>query len=351
MSLPHVRIALPWLQAALAAAAANETLPPLDSLRWLTGRGRFGAHPVDAWREWLLEPVAGARSLRSTPAGPAVAAQFQRQGQTSGSWCLAQPVHLAAGLDHLRLAPLRAAALADEEAQALAATVSAHFAEGGPQVMGWFGGVWLLHFAAAVECTTQPPEIVVGHNVHDCMPAGPQGARVRSLMNEIQMLLHEHPVNAQRERARKLPVNAWWLWGFGAVVPPQSSAAATTGSSAVDGWSLDTDDPWLRALWGACGTGHAPVAVAAGADADAATRAVVAPQCHMLIGQSQPPAHDEEQSLAAIDSGLLAWLVRQVRDGTIGRVDLLAGDRTIALDRAARLRFWRRPAAVQRWLD
>jgi hypothetical protein len=277
-----------------------------------------------------------------------VAAQLHSQGQAPGSWCLAQPVHLAAGLDHLRLAPLRAAVLADEEARALAATVGAHFAEGDPQIMGWLGGVWLLHFAAAVDCTTQPPEIVVGHNVHDCMPSGPQGARVRSLMNEIQMLLHEHPVKARRERARQLPVNAWWLWGFGAGEPPQSSSAATAGLPAVDGWSLDTDDPWLHALWGARGTGHAPVAVAT--DADAVARPAAAPQCHMLIGQSQPPTLDDAESLAAIDSGLFAWLARQVRDGTIGRVDLLAGDRTLALDRAARLRFWRRPAAAERWL-
>jgi len=348
VSLPQVRVALPWLQAALAAAAANETLPPLDSLRWLGGRGRFGMHPADAWRDWLLEPVTGAPSLRSMPAGPAVAARFEQHGAASGSWCLAQPVHLAAGLDHLRLAPLRAAALADEEAQSLAATVGAHFAGGDPQVMGWFGGVWLLNFAAVVECSTHPPEIVVGHNVHDCMPSGPQGARVRSLMNEIQMLLHEHPVNARRERARQLPVNAWWLWGFGAGVPSQAPAAATAGVPAVDDWSLDADDAWLRAWWGARGAGHAPVAVAA--DADAAARAAAAPRCHMLIGQTQPPAHDDEESLAAIDSGLLAWLVRQVRAGTISRVDLLAGDRTLALDRTARLRFWRRPAAAARWL-
>ena len=345
VSLPQVRVALPWLQSALAAAAANETLPPLDSLRWLGGRGQFGVHAAAAWREWLLEPVTGAPSLRATPAGPAVAARLQRHDQAPGWWCLAQPVHLAAGLDHLRLAPLGAAALADEDAQSLAATVSAHFAGSDPQVMGWHGGVWLLHFAAATECATHSPEIVVGHNVHDCMPSGPHGARVRSLMNEIQMLLHEHPVNARRERARQLPVNSWWLWGFGAGVPPQPSAAATTGLPAEDGWTLETDDPWLRALWGARGTGHAPLAVAA----DAAARAIAAPQRHMLIGQSQPPAHDDGQSLAAIDSGLLAWLVRQVRDGTIGRVDLLAGDRTLVLDRAARLRFWRRPAAAERW--
>jgi hypothetical protein len=342
VSLPQVRVALPWLQSALAAAAANETLPPLDALRWLSGRGQFGVHAPETWREWLLDAVAGAPSLRTTPAGPAVAARFQQPVQASGSWCLAQPVHLAAGLDHLRLAPLGAAALADEDANSLAATVSAHFAGADPQISGWHDGAWLLHFAAATECATYSPELVVGHSVRDCLPSGPHGARVRSLMNEIQMLLHEHPVNAQRERARQLPVNAWWLWGFGAGVPSHFPAAATARLPGVDDWSLVTDDAWLRALWGEEGADRLA--------ADAVTTGAAAPRRHLLIAPTRPPAHEDAESLAAIDSGLLAWLVRQVRDGAIGRLDLLAGDRTLALGRTARLQFWRRPTAAQRWL-
>src|SRR2546430_884920 len=41
--------------------------------------------------------------------------------------------------------------------------------------------------------------------------------RFHALMNEAQMLLHEHPVNAERE-ARGLPaLNSIWFWGGGVI--------------------------------------------------------------------------------------------------------------------------------------
>ena len=73
-------------------------------------------------------PSAGRISLRSWPAGPALALANGFDCAGPGSWCVAQPVHLAAGLDHLRLAPLAQAALTDEDASALGALVSSHFA-------------------------------------------------------------------------------------------------------------------------------------------------------------------------------------------------------------------------------
>ena len=78
-----------------------------------------------------------------------------------------------------------------------------------------------------------------GLNLRDLMPAGRDGARVRSLVNEIQMLLHEHPVNAARLARRQPVINSVWLWGIGSLekvfparLPP-----------------LYTDDAWLAGLW------------------------------------------------------------------------------------------------------
>jgi hypothetical protein len=177
-----------------------------------------------------------------------------------------------------------------------------------------------------LECTTQPPDAVTGHDVHDSMPAGRDGARIRSLMNEIQMLLHEHPVNARRERARQLPVNGWWLWGFGA----QSLATSVDDQ----GWSMRTDDPWLSALW-----------------PDAVMPLTTALEGDTLIAMAHPPSPDNGQALADIDSGVLRWLAILVREGRIRQLDLLAGDRELSLKAAARWAFWRRPLAVSGWLQ
>ena len=98
MAVSRVRVALPWLQAALAEASANDTLPAMKALRWLGGRGRLLSGELRGWREWLLEPVGGADLLSQWPAGPALARESGLTGAGSGAWCIAQPVHLAARL-------------------------------------------------------------------------------------------------------------------------------------------------------------------------------------------------------------------------------------------------------------
>ncbi|MGB7739862.1 MAG: hypothetical protein WBM03_12185 [Steroidobacteraceae bacterium] len=334
MAAARVRVALPWLQMALADASVNDAPPAMDALRWLGGRGRLVCGEPRAWRGWLLEPVGGANLLAHWPAGPVLALENGLTAAGPGSWCVAQPVHFAAGLDHLRLAPLAQAALTEDDASALGALVGAHFGTDELTVAAFVEGAWLLRCARSIDCSTQPPDAVVGHNVHEFMPAGRDGARVRSLMNEIQMLLHEHPVNLRREGARQLPVNGWWLWGFGDV-------AAGALADRVDRWSLRTDDRWLRAVWSALGSDAADITAAA----DDLLRG------DTLVALSRPPAERTEDSLASVDAGLLSVLASNVRAGTIQSVDLLAGSATLRIERSARLRFWRRPVDLSRWLE
>jgi hypothetical protein len=342
MAAPRVRVALPWLQGALAEASVNDVLPAMQALRWLGGRGRLQPGEPRSWREWLLEPAGGADVLARWPAGVAIANQGGLTAAGAGSWCVAQPVHLAAGLDHLRLAPLAQAAPTEVEARELGASVSSHFGGDELTVVAFVQGAWLLRLARSIDCSTQPPDAAVGHNVHDFMPAGRDGARIRSLMNEIQMLLHEHPVNQRRESVRRLPVNGWWLWGFGdaaADVSPEVPADAS--ADRVDRWSLRTDDRWLRALWHARGGDQGDITAAAGDRLRGDT----------LIALSQPPAERPEDSIESVDAGLMSMLASNVRAGKIQSVDLLAGSATLRIESSARLQFWRRPVALSRWLE
>lgn len=326
MTRSRLRVALPWLQSVLAEAAARETLPSLESLAWLGGRGRLRVLAGVAWRDWLVAPLGAAAALGEAPAGPALARHLGNAVDGTGSWCLAQPVSLAAGLDHIRMGGLPEARPTGEEATALAATVTAHFGADGLAVVGFVDGAWLLRFDTPVVCATQPPDAVVGHDVHDAMPSGRDGARVRSLMNEIQMLLHEHPVNLRRERARQLPINGWWLWGFG--------ARARVPLAANPGWALRTDDPWLRALWVDAG---APDASAVNGDT--------------LLALAQPPAAEQAQALAEVEAQLLRPLAARLRAGALAGVELLVGDRELTVTRAGCRAFWRRGLDPMRWLE
>src|SRR2546423_11819725 len=62
--------------------------------------------------------------------------------------------------------------------------------------------------------------------------------RFHALMNEAQMLLHEHPVNAEREARGEPALNSIWFWGGGVV-----DAAKPRPFSAVI-----ADDPLARGL-------------------------------------------------------------------------------------------------------
>jgi hypothetical protein len=333
MAAARVRVALPWLQAALAESSANDSLPAMPALRWLGGRGQLETDEPRTWREWLLEPVGGADLLAHWPAGYALALENRLTAAGTGSWCVAQPVHFAAGIDHLRLAPLAQAALTEDDASALGALVSSHFGTDELTVAAFVQGAWLLRFARSIDCSTQPPDAVVGHDVHDFMPAGRDGARIRSLMNEIQMLLHEHPVNQRRERARRLPVNGWWLWGFG-------DGVADAPRAGINRWRVHSDDRWLRALGHALGSEPGDIANVGNETLRGDT----------FVALSQPPAERVEESLASVDAGLLSMLAANVRAGRMHSLALLVGNATLHIDSSARFRFWRRPVAVSRWL-
>ena len=325
-NIPRVRLALPWIEAALTEAKANGTLPALDALAWLAGRGNPASIGAD-WRSWLMGAVdqAARDAFAASKAGPCLAASGGVGPGTAAGWAVAQPVHLATGMDHLRLAPLADARPDPEEVEALASTLRGHFAGEVFGFVDYLDGAWIVRCDEEFDTVTHDPVDLVGRNIHDYMPGGPQGARIRSVMNEIQMVLHEHAVNERRTRMRQLPINALWLWGFG------TYASAPTPLPELRNWSLHSDDLWLRAFWQVHGGEE---------------RALGAPDAfegNALFAMTQPPTSDPAEALAEVDSSLLARLCQAVQSGSIRSLDLLTGNVVQTLDSRSRFRFWRRP--------
>lgn len=327
---PHVRVALPWVHDAVSELRSAGPAAPLPALRWIAGRGNR-VRVARPWREWLVAVpgASAADALGHWSAGAALAAAAGAGPGLAPAWGVAQPVHLAAGLDHLRLAPLADAVPQADEVEAIAATVRSHLAGDAFQLAEFVDGAWIVRCEERVAAVTQAPADLVGCDIRDAMPDGPDGARLRSVMNEIQMLLHEHSVNQRRERRRQLPINALWLWGFGAL------PAVAASPPAVRRWELRADDLWLQAYWRA----HAGEAAAPGYGRNE--------RRDTLVALSQPPTGDAAEALAEIDSSLLARLVDAVQAGGLRALEVHTGRVCYVLDRHSRLRFWRRPADLQ----
>ena len=127
----------------------------------------------------------------------------------------ADPVHLIADRADVGLAQ-RVDDLAVDEASALADMLNAHFAADGLRFVTTRPDAWFARLPRAIDAATTPVDAVRGHGIYPFLPHGHDAVTLRGWQNEIQMLLHEHPVNAAREARNAIAVTGFWLWGGGA---------------------------------------------------------------------------------------------------------------------------------------
>ena len=139
-----------------------------------------------------------------------------------------RPCHWQIGMDSVRVLEPARLDLPEAESRALLATVQALLAEDDIALRyvrpdAWlaqgelFRGLTTWSLARALQRPLTPDALAAAS-------APAQGARLRRLQNECQMLLHTHAVNEAREAARQWPVNALWIEGTGALQQPAAPA-------------------------------------------------------------------------------------------------------------------------------
>ena len=208
----HVRLLIPDIfppDPAFMALLAERRFPALETL---VSRARRGSGEWHSLEQWLLECFAVERQQDWPSAAFALLGDQGEPGEAF--WMHAEPVHLRAERDSLRLADASMLEISLEEADALVGTLTRHF---GPeleiqvrQATRWY--------ARVAEPPAEPTVPIVEVADRSIAP-GSASLGWNTLMNEIQMLLHEHPVNAERELRGEPPINGIWLWGGGRLAP------------------------------------------------------------------------------------------------------------------------------------
>lgn len=201
---------------------ASLSLPQLA--RRLPALTETGRDEGDEWSLSTPHERAIARALGwAGPDGglPWAARQLAALGHDPGvlSWGLLTPVHWHLGTEQLSMGDPAALMLSDDDSRTLFAAVEDLFTSEG-FVMLW--GAPLAWFVAHESLAAMPcasPDRVIGRNVDRWLPASREARLVRRLQNEVQMLLHTHPLNAGREARGLLPVNSFWLSGCGPAQP------------------------------------------------------------------------------------------------------------------------------------
>jgi len=140
--------------------------------------------------------------------------------QARGAYVLrADPVTLVAGRDDVMLAG-RVDDLESDEAASLVDTLNRHFAEDAIAFHAPRTDAWFVTARERVPVDTdalRPNEAIGTH-----LPRGAHGATWRRWLSEMQMLLHEHPVNRRREEDGRAQVTGIWM-SAGGTLPSTST--------------------------------------------------------------------------------------------------------------------------------
>ena len=276
--------------------------------------------------------AAGSAGSRDAAVAPAA-------DDTPGAvWMRADPVHLRAGPTRLVLMEPASLGLSVEEARAIAGWLAAHPHGPDLDLEVRRADAWYVRLPAAPRVRTSAPSAAHGDDARHHLPAGPDAPAWHARMNEIQMLLHECPVNAGRERAGRLPVNSLWFWGAGAL----PAASPSPPSSSWDALHGDGDLIRGAAAWCGIPAGPRPDAAHAWlAGTPAGRRLLVLPDLHAPARDADTGAWRE--AIAQLDAQWLSPLADALARGRLGRVAIHAGAGAgLAITRREARRWWRR---------
>lgn len=328
----HCELIVPGLFAESSGARA-------PGLELLLARGRASSAQSESVEAWLqerfgldVEPIA-AGALTVAASG----------GDPSGDcWARADPVHLRLLRERLIVVPSAAFTLAAEEAGALVESLNAHF---GDRLLltAVEPARWCARLDQELAFNAPSPLDAAGRDVDLALRIGGEaGKRWAKLLNEIQMLLHAHPVNHAREARGEPVVNSLWLWGAG-----------SAPSDAKSRWqSVSADDPVARGLARLAGTRTLPLA----GSADALLGSLETEGRHLVLLDAlrAPLALGERarhgECIEALERTWFAPLLAALRAGRVGMVTLHVPDSIGASFETIRgdlRRFWRRPKALE----
>lgn len=261
-------------------------------------------------------------------------------------WMCADPAHLEPRQDQLVLTGPETLALSRGESDELLAGLNAHFEGSGVSFHAVQPTRWYARFANPLEVRTTNLFEVIGRSINEHMPSGDDGRRLRRLMNEIQMLLHDHAVNRAREAQDRLTVNSIWPWGGGRL--------PVVGTRPCDFlWANDLLAQGLAIA------SHTPLSELP-READTLLASASRGRHWVVLDPLRTPAaegdgHAWRRGLRLLEDKWFKPLARAFRKGNVQGLEILAlGPRhtmSFVLEPRARWKFWRRIRPLGHYAD
>lgn len=298
--------------------------PRLAALETLLARGDL----IDSrdWRAWVCRRI-GLPLPPRIPVAAIARAAHRSDVADDGQWWLAQCVHLQAGVDRV-YSSAATPVLSVEEWRELERGFDAAFSTAGFRLVDGSGAQAFVLSIPDLDADTIDPARVRGADILQALPRGTAAPTLKRLMTEIQMWLHDHPVNIARQDRGAATVNGLWIWGGGR--SPREIPARPLPA-------LRSDDGFLRGLWRIGGAADEPVPHSFQAlDLDRDEAMIVA------LAAAPGPRESAGQALSNLEREWFRPALAALQRGRIACLQAHLNDRFLSLTRRGSWRWWRR---------
>lgn len=313
------------------AAAVSPTLrcPAIESI-WSRGRRRLLEAPTPNHLRFRLFGIESAGPL--PVAALTHVSDRRRRPDNSYYWLRADPVTMWADMARVFMTQFGFADLDPFERNEIENCIRDVLREEGIDLHADHPERWCIPLEKPLDFAFTPLDEALGMDVAEALPEHPEAQYWRRVLNEIQVALHNAPVNVWRRAMGRREINSVWFWG-GGFIPD------TTPHNLLR--TVCSDDPVARGL-------------------------AIVNDCR-LLGQAEALAHEFD---AAELPALIDWTVNGTDpDEELLRLEALvgplqaradAGGCTVVLhdgtaegrvyDARAHRRFWRRRKHLSRLL-
>ncbi len=317
------------------AMTLKPELPGLKRLARLATRERLAAD----WRAWLAASLPRAGLARIGPATVAACSHVALESSAAASVWLAEPLHLSASLRTVHLSQQGRLHPDHSSQQRLSAGFATAFAASGYELAPLLAGRFALLTAhPGRDVISTDPARVLGTSIEDSLPRGEGARALRGLGSEIEMWLHEHPLNIERARAGMPAISTLWLWGCGPAPRTLGSSGADTPQIRPPPTTLIGDDPYVAGLAKLNGVAWQPLP--SGFPQLTASRTVIVAE---VFARAVLPQGSPLDALEAFDRDWVTPALAAVTRAEVGRLTLIANDRSLTFASRHRLRLWRPP--------
>ena len=328
----HVSLVIPgllWPEPVLSDTVRELHLPALQALLGRGRRARAALNEAAHWDALFKAPPPAAAPLRLLDGG---------LDPGAARWVCLDPVSLVVDQQGIRLGDPAKLVLDETEIDALGHTLAALLSDFPPLLRtsaGW-------HVRLSPDTALPFPPLLadlVGLPARDLLPPGDTGKPWRRRLNEIQMALHEHPLNQARAGAGLGTVGSFVLWGAGALASPNPLPCD---------FSLASPSPVLRGRARHAGAAAKelpagyPLTSGAGTSIFHLTNLDTPTRLRDALGWRQALTELEETWIAPALAALAAGRIHSLTLHGFGEDTRLS----VRLDRHSRWKFWCRPAQL-----